>query len=407
MAALMLATTVWAGTAPSQQPADPSSGALALESAERIRITERSNLSTRENGRYLGLLNRQGTGYLTRTEAAEFTGRFFVFEQLRRDRSQVARPVDHSFESTLAISPDALLAGDGEYPSLQHLSIAPSGAQTRALRPGARWEAPAWTVITPRPGASSLRLPVIVAYHYRGEEIWNGAPAVRIEAQFATRYPVPPSDDPDAPVVRYQGPLVEVRGAHRLTMLLPVEVTSEAQVAFLRDEVEEHYRFSDGTTRSVQGHVLLFLAGLTVERQRIVEDQIEEQLREAEIEDITVETTDTGVRLTIDALRFLPDQAVLLPEERGRLDQVARALARTEGTRFLIVGHTADVGSQRSQEVLSVERARVIAAELSERGISPDRMDIEGRGGTDPVASNATEEGRARNRRVEIYVLEE
>lgn len=377
---------------------------VSLVPPDRIRVSERSNLSTRENGRYAGLLSRQVTGYLSRSEASEYRGRFFLYEQVRRDMQQVARPVDRSLESTVEISATTLFGGEDRYPSFGHFLQFPA----ERLATGASWQAPAWITIDPRRDGNSLRLPVVVEYRLAGRESWNGTPALRVEARFATRYPLPESDDPDAPVVDYSGPVDSVTGSHRVTIMLAEAglTTGAGSMAFIRDELAEEYRFVDGSTLVHEGHTLLFLSGLTLESRRRVADDVRTRIDE-ESTDVTVEETDTGVRLTVRALRFLPDQAVLLPDERGRLDTVAAALSDVEEARFLVVGHTADVGTQESQEILSVERARTIAGELAERGINRDRIDIEGRGGTEPVASNTTETGRARNRRVEIYVLEE
>ncbi|MFW5742060.1 MAG: OmpA family protein [Spirochaetota bacterium] len=378
--------------------------AVGLVPPDRIRVSERSNLSTRENGRYTGLLSRQVTGYLSQSEAPVYRGRFFLFEQVRRDMQQVARPVDRSLESTVEISATTLFGGDGSYPSMGHLLQFPA----ERLAPGARWDAQAWITIDPRRDGHPLRLPVVIDYRFAGRESWSGAPALRVEARFATRYPLPPNDDPDAPVVDYTGPIASVTGSHRVTILLPESglTTGAGQVAFLRDELTEEYRFGDGTTLVHEGHTLLFLSGLTLESRRRVADEVRQRIDD-ETTGIRVDETDTGVRLTVSALRFLPDRAVLLPDERARLDTVAAALAEVEQARFLVVGHTADVGSGQSQRRLSVERARTIAAELAARGISPDRIDMEGRGGSEPVATNETEAGRAQNRRVEVYVLEE
>ena len=398
LAAMLVATT------PTPARAQQADLAVGLVPPDRIRVSERSNLSTRENGRYAGLLSRQVTGYLSRSEAPAYRGRFFLFEQVRRDMQQVARPVDRSLESTVEISATTLFGGDGSYPSMGHLLQFPA----ERLAPGARWDAQAWVTIDPRRDGNPLRLPVVVDYRFAGRESWNGAPTLRVEARFATRYPLPPSDDPDAPVVDYSGAIASVTGGHRVTILLPESglTTGAGQVAFIRDELTEEYRFGDGTTLVHEGHTLLFLSGLTLESRRRVADEVLARIDD-ESTDISVDETDTGVRLTVRALRFLPDQAVLLPGERGRLDTVASAIEEVEQARFLVVGHTADVGTEESQRRLSVERARTIAAELASRGISPDRIDIEGRGGSEPVATNATEAGRAQNRRVEIYVLEE
>ena len=371
---------------------------LSLRLPEKVRISERSNLSTRINGRYIGLLTREVTGHLSFVEDAGYAGRFFLYEKIRRDADDVGRLVDQSVALTLGITPAILFDGTADYPYIQGLLRAPRGT----LAERSRWEAPAWITINPRRAEEALRLPVVVSYTYMGREIWNGVPSARIEAEFETIYPLPRRDDPNAPVVRYTGDIIAVRGSHTVTLMVP---DSGTQIAFVRDTISEQYRFADGNDMLVQGHILLFLSGTMPNDERIAE-AVEERLRDERVPDVTVDRTEIGVRLTIDALRFLPDQAVLIPDERTRLDSVALALRRVEGVRYLVVGHTADVGSREGRAALSVERAQVIAGELARRGISPDRIDIEGRGATEPVAPNDTEAGRARNRRVEIYVIE-
>jgi outer membrane protein OmpA-like peptidoglycan-associated protein len=373
---------------------------------ERIRVSERTNLSRRDNGRYQGLLTREATGYLTQiSEAIEglegatgYEGEFFLYEQLRRDMQQVARPVDRSIEARVVLAERGLFLYSPPFPSYHAIPVLPEGP----LRVGQSWNLWGQIRLQPDKSAPALNLPVYILYTYEGIETWNGAPAHRIEAQFATRYPLPERDgDEDGPVVDYEGEIAAVQGSHELTIMIP---TSGSQHMFIRDEISEQYRFRDGSSSTYTGHTLLFLGGLSIEQRNQIAESVEEDLDE---QDVSIEQTDTGVRLTIQALRFLPDQAILVPEERPRLDQVAKALEQVDNARFLIVGHTADVGSVESQQRLSEERAETIAQALVERGIDPNRLDLQGRGGTQPVATNATEQGRRRNRRVEIYILEQ
>jgi outer membrane protein OmpA-like peptidoglycan-associated protein len=122
--------------------------------------------------------------------------------------------------------------------------------------------------------------------------------------------------------------------------------------------------------------------------------------------DITVERREEGIVLNVPDIHFRPDEATILPDERNRLDRLAKLLEMAGDATFLVKGHTADVGSKESQLSLSVERAKTIIEELARRGLSKDRFLYRGVGGEEPVASNATEAGRARNRRVEVIVLD-
>jgi outer membrane protein OmpA-like peptidoglycan-associated protein len=104
-------------------------------------------------------------------------------------------------------------------------------------------------------------------------------------------------------------------------------------------------------------------------------------------------------------IRFVADTAQILESERGRIDIVADALLLAgENASFVVEGHTANVGKPAGELNLSIERARKIGEELTRRGIDPGRIRIAGYGGTQPVAPNTTDEGRALNRRVEITI---
>ncbi|TYT77678.1 OmpA family protein [Treponema phagedenis] len=112
------------------------------------------------------------------------------------------------------------------------------------------------------------------------------------------------------------------------------------------------------------------------------------------------------IKITMYDIRFIADSPEILPEEKGRVDIIARALrAMGPYTKFLIEGHTADINQPKNQLVLSVARADKIAEELAKRGIDASRMTTAGYGGTRPIAPNDTSPNRAKNRRVEITIM--
>ncbi|MDR3200568.1 MAG: OmpA family protein [Spirochaetales bacterium] len=126
----------------------------------------------------------------------------------------------------------------------------------------------------------------------------------------------------------------------------------------------------------------------------------------ADLPDIEVQSRPEGVALTINNLNFKPDSAQLLPSETSRLEALAKTLLSIPDRTFLVVGHSANLGRPAGEKQLSIERAQAVADALEKRGVSKDRLIYEGRGSSQPVASNTNEEGRARNRRVEIIILE-
>ena len=121
---------------------------------------------------------------------------------------------------------------------------------------------------------------------------------------------------------------------------------------------------------------------------------------------VIVENTAAGIRLTIQNLNFKPDSAELLPGENERLDQITQVLKEVPDQMFLVEGHTASVGYEKGEMKLSVERANSVANALIQRGIPREKFICKGSGGTKPIADNSTQEGKAKNRRVEITILE-
>lgn len=119
-----------------------------------------------------------------------------------------------------------------------------------------------------------------------------------------------------------------------------------------------------------------------------------------------VEDTDKGVRLSVRDLKFVADSSQLLSQERSRLDAVAEVLKSVPGGTFLIEGHTAAVGRPSGEQQLSEERAQSVISEMVKRGLKAEQFMFKGYGGTQPIADNSTNEGRAANRRVEITILQ-
>ena len=104
-------------------------------------------------------------------------------------------------------------------------------------------------------------------------------------------------------------------------------------------------------------------------------------------------------------LKFVADSDSLLDSELPRIKTLAEALKkinRDDSFTILIEGHTADVNKPVGQMNLSIARTQTIINELVKQGLDRSIFSYKGYGGTQPVASNATPEGRAQNRRVVI-----
>ena len=116
-------------------------------------------------------------------------------------------------------------------------------------------------------------------------------------------------------------------------------------------------------------------------------------------------TADNRIKLNIPSdFSFDTNSAAVKPTMKPVLDEVARGL---DNTVYLdVVGHTDSTGTDAINKPLSINRADSVRDYLAARGVASSRIAINGLGATQPVASNDTLEGRAQNRRVEIYLAD-
>ena len=114
-------------------------------------------------------------------------------------------------------------------------------------------------------------------------------------------------------------------------------------------------------------------------------------------------TADNQLKLTLQTdAAFETGRSEIRPALRPALDEVARGL--DDAVRITIVGHTDSSAGDAVNGPLSLDRAESVREYLVQHGVRRGRLLVEGRGGRQPVASNATEAGRAANRRIEIFL---
>lgn len=120
---------------------------------------------------------------------------------------------------------------------------------------------------------------------------------------------------------------------------------------------------------------------------------------------LTLQHIKEGKKVILHNMFFATNKTQILPESEEALEFLATFMSENPTVEILITGHTDAVGSDAANQRLSEGRAMAVKNELIVRGISPDRIDSEGKGESEPIADNETEEGRALNRRVEITIV--
>lgn len=165
-----------------------------------------------------------------------------------------------------------------------------------------------------------------------------------------------------------------------------------------------------GGNRAAKGAAIGGIAGAIV--GNIWSNRMEKQKQEMEAATrgtgIQVsQTQDNRLKLEIPAdVSFDTGRSDIKSNFRPVLERFAQTLNENPATTVSIIGHTDSTGGDAVNDPLSVDRAARTRDYLAQRGVSPNRVMIDGRGEREPIASNDNDSGRARNRRVEIYVAE-
>ena len=416
-------------------------------------LVERTNLRRYVNGKYVGLTSREVRSFISPSLAPSkkftrkgspfekdqwYDGSFYVMEETLRNNQAASAGVHDSIQSMFHISPEGKMTmyRDNGYPSFRSF---PAFTAEKVV-PGDRWSAEAERAVDPLNKGVFTRMPIYVQYTFAGAEQYKEKDVFRIHALWQTNYGMANADP------RGDSSLQKAAGGHKAEILI-LQATGEP--ILIIDTVDETFVYSDGQQVNFKGTITLFTEfppavdheKLIPAIQRVAVLADEPKLtndsktnagtggfsgksgsggnassgnalngltngRGESRYGIVAEKTTAGIRLSLRDIKFKADSDEVLATEKVRLDEIARVLALAGENKFLVEGHTASVGKPAGEQTLSEKRAHRIAEELAARGITADRFICRGWGGTKPLASNETDEGRANNRRVEITILE-
>jgi OOP family OmpA-OmpF porin len=369
-----------------------------LPPAGNFRYLERADLRRYESGKFVGLEHREVRGVLQQGRGAaqaRIAGTFYVLQALDHSGAHTAQEIEQEIPAAWDIQQDGTLAvdGDGAYPTLRGFPLVP----VTAMAVGDHWSGAATRMVEPLYDGKFSRTRFLADYRYEGETTLGGKAVRVITATFAVRYRG--GEDPAG-----DERLQSLSGTHEVSFQLS-EPTGD--ISFMRDQVDEKYTFKDGTTVQLKGFILSWFTAVTPLNREETASRIARKLEESGTKDIVVVQKREGLSVSLNNIHFVAEQAAFLPDELPRLQALAAALKTIEGRSFRVVGHTAAVGTLQSQYELSVKRARAVVDFLAAQGMNAGRFLYEGRGGSEPVAPNDVEENMAKNRRVEIFVLED
>ena len=250
-------------------------------------------------------------------------------------------------------------------------------------------------------------VPVDVTYTYQGPVQRNGKTYQLIEVNYDLYY--------DIPVKNLHS---KRNGNMTLPMLYPVRTMGYSKQRLYWDNnagILPYYdevftimmELNTGAVIEYRGSAKAEITTLQRMDKEEIAGMLDKNIRDMGISNTTVEKTDEGITISLENIQFEADSARLLPAEKEKIKKIGKLLSNYPDYELLISGHTALAGKAEDRQVLSEQRAAAVANYLIELGVREQHhIFTRGFGAEKPIAPNTTEANMARNRRVEITVLE-
>jgi outer membrane protein OmpA-like peptidoglycan-associated protein len=273
-----------------------------------------------------------------------------------------------------------------------------------AVEVGDQWTAKAYEAHDFRPVfgiQNPVILPAAVSYQYLGNAVMGGFRVAKLSINYVINYTLRYADGG-------YGSLLPVRVVGYFNQLYFWNLDHGVPHSY-RENFDYVFILSNGETLEYTGksRASLSMRVEMSESERLLET-IRSRLRKT-IPSVEVKRTEQGILINIGEILFEFDSDQLTGSAEQDLDNIVEVLEDFPGRGIRVIGHTDSTGPVEYNRSLSLRRARRVARELESRlpPTAGNRVTYLGLGESKPLASNATEEGRRANRRVEIIILNE
>ena len=343
---------------------------------------------------------REGSGLLSGT---------FRVSELAWGSAGPYRVTDETYHSLFWRDPRGRYSIDPQYimPIVRNIPLFPEDS----INPGESWIAEGEEVHDLRVFGirDPLRIPLSVRYLYVGKERREEREIAVFEVSYYSTVNTREgaargSSDWEIPEPGSRMPL-KIKGSSEQIYRWDIE---RGIPYSYKDRFDYIYILSDGRVVEFEGTSIGRVVEITpLDTVGILED-IRDVIRKNHIEDVEVTADEEGVTLILEDINFSPESDYLNPAERKKLEKLSEILESFPERDLLITGHTALAGTPEGRLELSESRARAVADYLLLLGVRErHQISVRGMGADQPRGDNRTEEGRRKNRRVEIKILEE
>lgn len=264
---------------------------------------------------------------------------------------------------------------------------------TNDLKIGDTWSAPGEEVHRSVLNTNTVfRVKVEPAYRYLGNETIDGRLLARIAIDYHIQYF--PRKDPD---------MLSFTGYTHNTLYWDI---SNRMPYFYFEEFAFMYTARTGETIFYKGLAeskVEYVSDLTNQKQQVFAELSNSAGHASN--GMTVRETNDGIIVNLGNILFDINKATIKKEFETRLDKLAEILRKYPRLDIAVSGHTDIIGTAAYNQSLSEARAKAISDYLISKGINPTRISFKGYGSLQPVADNTSEDGRTKNRRVEIKII--
>ena len=285
-------------------------------------------------------------------------------------------------------------------PMVRNVPLFPEGD----VRPGDTWTAPGSEVHDFRTNfgiAKPFSFPITAIYTYAGNEDREGSACAVFTVGYEIFHPVDAA--PEGATRMYP---VRVAGYSKQKLWWDL---AGRRPLFDSETFDFIFTFNTGDEVEYKGESEGRLIAATPLDKPGIAGEIQKQLDAQQMPGVTVAPSTEGVTITLENVNFPPNSDTLLPAEQEKLRRIAEILKKYPERDIAVTGFTARAPgyTEEDYQALSEKRARAAAGFLLSQGARrADQITTRGRGADSPIGDNSTEEGRSRNRRVEITILE-
>jgi outer membrane protein OmpA-like peptidoglycan-associated protein len=284
-------------------------------------------------------------------------------------------------------------------PMVRDVPLFPEGV----IGVGQSWSAPGSEVHDLRANfgvAKAFHFPITVSYTYLRNEVRDGVNCAVFDISYTVFYK---AQLPSHPSATYPA---RISGSSRQLYWWDI---ADGKPYYDEEQFDFLFSLAGGDEVEFSGQS----RGRLVEAQPLDRDkaarEIQRDIEKSGIDNASVRVDEQGVTITLENVNFPPNSEALLPAEREKLRRIGEILKKYPDRDLVITGHTAAVAGYTEEEhqALSEKRATAVGNFILSQGArTAQQMTIKGMGDRVPLADNSTEEGRMRNRRVEITIVE-